>query len=93
VDELMSAARLLSAADEAFARLRQTTQSENVKLAYEIAQRLVEDAVRRADDRRAVSLHGSRVGEGHFAEAGDDGDPVVGTLALTADVTLRCASA
>jgi AmiR/NasT family two-component response regulator len=41
-------ARTGGSADEAFARLRQSSQSENVKLAV-IAQRLVDDAVRRAD--------------------------------------------
>jgi GAF domain-containing protein len=38
--------------DEAFGRLREISQAENVKLAV-IAQRLVDEAVRRADARRA----------------------------------------
>jgi GAF domain-containing protein len=41
-------------ADEAFARLRQMSQSEHVKLA-EVAQRLVDEAVRRARARHSSS--------------------------------------
>ena len=41
-------------ADEAFARLRQMSQSEHVKLA-EVAQRIVDEAVRRARARHSSS--------------------------------------
>jgi AmiR/NasT family two-component response regulator len=43
-----------ASAEEAFERLREISQSEHTKLA-ELAQRIVEDAVRRARARRSPS--------------------------------------